>query len=92
MTRSSIEGVSRNIDVGPAGFHPPSAMELGVTHPESGWGLLYGRYTPQDEVIAEAARQLYTRKNPTIFPGPLYFVDLARGMDCKGAGASETSG
>ncbi len=62
----------RIIDVGPAGFHPPSAMELGVTHPESGGGLLYGRHAPQDDVIAEAARQLYTRKNPTIFHGPLY--------------------
>ena len=61
----------RVIDVGPAGFHPPSAMELGVTHPESGCGLLYGRHAPQDDVIAESARQLYTRKNPTIFPGPL---------------------
>ncbi len=62
----------RLIDVGPAGFHPPSAMELGVTHPDSGLGLFYGHHAPADDVIAEAARQLYTRKNPTIFPGPLY--------------------
>lgn len=62
----------RVIDVGPAGFHPPSAMELGVTHPDTGFGLFYGHHAPADEVIAEAARQLYTRKNPTIFPGPLY--------------------
>jgi hypothetical protein len=62
----------RVIDIGPAGFHPPSAMELGVTHPDSGFGLLYGQHAQEDEVIAEAARQLYTRKNPTIFPGPLY--------------------
>lgn len=62
----------RIIDVGPAGFHPPSAMELGVTHPESGSGLLYGWHAPQDDVIAESARQFYIRKNPTIFPGPLY--------------------
>ncbi|MBI5315016.1 MAG: 2-oxoglutarate:ferredoxin oxidoreductase [Nitrospirae bacterium] len=62
----------RVIDVGPAGFHPPSAMELGVTHPDSGFGLSYGWHAPADEVIAESARQLYTRKNPTIFPGPLY--------------------
>lgn len=62
----------RVIDVGPAGFHPPSAMELGVTHPDSGFGLLYGRHALEDAVIAESARQLFTRKNPTIFPGPLY--------------------
>ena len=64
--------LERIIDVGPAGFHPPSTMEMGVTHPDSGFGLLYGRHAPEDQVIAEAARQLYSRKNPTIFPGPLY--------------------
>jgi hypothetical protein len=65
---------NRIIDVGPAGFQPPSAMELWVTIPDSGSGkgLLYGRQAPEDDVIAEAARELYTRKNPTIFPGPLY--------------------
>ena len=65
---------NRIIDVGPAGFQPPSAMELWVEIPDSGSGkgLLYGRQAPEDDVIAEAARQLYTRKNPTIFPGPLY--------------------
>ena len=63
--------LERVIDVGSAGFHPPSAMELGVTHPDSGYELLYGRHAQQDEVIAEFARQLLTRKNPTIFPGPL---------------------
>jgi len=62
----------RLIDVGPAGFHPPCAMQLGVTHPDSGFGLSYGDHAPEDEVIAESARQLFTRKNPTIFPGPLY--------------------
>lgn len=50
----------RLIDVGPAGFHPPTAKELGVTIPDSGFGLLYGRHAPQDEVIVESARQLYT--------------------------------
>lgn len=63
---------NRIIDVGPAGFQPPSAMELGVTIPNSGSGLLYGYAATEDDVIAEAARQLFTRKNPTIFPGPLY--------------------
>lgn len=62
----------RLVDVGPAGFHPPSAMQLGVEIPDSGYGLLYGLKAPEDDVIAEAARQLYTRPNPTIFPGPLY--------------------
>jgi hypothetical protein len=72
MSSMSFATSDRLIDVGPAGFHPPSAMELGVTHPDSGFGLYYGHHAPADAVIAEAARQLYTRKNPTIFPGPLY--------------------
>jgi len=64
----------RKIDIGPAGFQPPSAMELWVEIPDSGSGkgLLYGHPAPEEEVIVEAAKQLYTRKNPTIFPGPLY--------------------
>lgn len=74
----------RIINVGPAGFQPPSAMELGVTIPDSGFGLLYGRHAPEDEVIAEAARQLYTRKNPTIFPGPLYLWAWNPGWMAKG--------
>ncbi len=69
---TSAKHNGRVIDVGPAGFHPPSAIQLGVPIPDSGSGLLYGREAPQDDVIAEAAKQLYTRKNPTIFPGPLY--------------------
>tara|TARA_B100001079_G_scaffold194652_1_gene168371 strand:+ start:153 stop:872 length:720 start_codon:yes stop_codon:yes gene_type:complete len=62
----------RIIDVGPAGFLVPSAMSMGVTHPDSGFGLLYGHHAPEDTVLEEMARQLLTRKNPTIFPGPLY--------------------
>lgn len=72
MNVKSHRGAERIIDVGPAGFMVPSAMQLGVEIPDSGYGLLYGRQAPEDEVIAEAARQLFTRKNPTIFPGPLY--------------------
>ena len=71
MSPKESTNPERVIDIGPAGFHPPSAMELGVTHPDLGFGLLYGRHAREDQVIAEAARQLYTRKNPTIFPGPL---------------------
>ena len=72
MSQSGSARHERIIDVGPAGFHLPSAVELGVTHPDSGFGLLYGHHAPEDEVIAESARQLFIRKNPTIFPGPLY--------------------
>lgn len=72
MSVAGRNAAPRIIDVGPVGFQPPCAMERGVTIPDSGQGLLYGRHAPEDEVIVEAARQLYTRKNATIFPGPLY--------------------
>ncbi len=61
-------GQERVVDVGPAGFLVPSAMQLGVEIPASGSGLLYGVKAPEDAVIEEAARQMLTRKNPTIFP------------------------
>jgi hypothetical protein len=70
MSSRTGKSAERLIDVGPTGFHPPWAMQLGVTHPDSGFGLLYGHRAPEDEVIAESARQLFTRKSPTIFPGP----------------------
>jgi hypothetical protein len=70
----------RVIDVGSAGYHPPSAMKLGVTHSESGCG-----FAPQDDVIAELARQLYTWKNRTISPA-LVCLGLASGMDLQRTG------
>lgn len=84
MSPMGLSQRERIIDVGPAGFHPPSAMELGVTHPDSGSGLYYGHHAPADVVIAEAARQLYSRKNPTIFPGPLYLWAWDPGWIAKG--------
>lgn len=84
MSPMGLSQRDRIIDVGPAGFHPPSAMELGVTHPDSGSGLYYGHHAPADVVIAEAARQLYSRKNPTIFPGPLYLWAWDPGWIAKG--------
>jgi len=72
MTSKDKKVEERIIEVGPAGYFAPSAAELGVTHPNSGSGLLYGNEALEDTVIEEAARQFLTRKNPTIFPGPLY--------------------
>ena len=70
MIKSQAIEKNRLIDVGPAGFLPPSAMQLGVQIPPSGSGLLYGNPAVEDVVIEEAARQMLTRNNPTIFPGP----------------------
>ena len=57
---------------GPAGFHPPSAAQLGVALPDPGQGLFYGLLEPNEEtVIEEMARKMLTSPNATIFPGPL---------------------
>jgi hypothetical protein len=77
-------GQERIVDVGPAGFLVPSAMQLGVEIPGSGFGLLYGVKAPEDAVIEEAARQMFTRKNPTIFPGPLYMWAWEKDWIAKG--------
>lgn len=57
---------------GPAGFHPPSAAQLGVSLPDPGQGLYYGLLEPnEDKVIEEMARKMLTSPNATLFPGPL---------------------
>lgn len=61
----------RIIVPGPAGFHPPSAAQLGVALPDPGEGLLYGKLSPEERVMEEVAKQMLTRPNATIFPGPL---------------------
>jgi hypothetical protein len=61
----------RIIVPGPAGFHPPSAAQLGVALPDPGQGLLYGRLASEEQVMEEVARMMLTRPNATIFPGPL---------------------
>src|SRR5438093_1581704 len=62
----------RIIVPGPAGFHPPSAAQLGVSLPDPGRGHLYGLQEPDDEKVMEViARKMLTSPNATIFPGPL---------------------
>jgi hypothetical protein len=61
----------RIIVPGPAGFMPPSAAQLGVELPPSGVGIAYGHHVPEDLAIAEVARQMLTKPNATIFPGPM---------------------
>ncbi len=57
---------------GPAGFHPPSAAQLGVELPDPGQGLMYGHLEKNEEkVMEEMARKMLTLPNATIFPGPL---------------------
>jgi hypothetical protein len=61
----------RIIVPGPAGFMPPSAAQLGVELPPSEVGIAYGHHVPEDLVIEEIARQMLTKPNATIFPGPM---------------------
>lgn len=62
----------RIIVPGPAGFHPPSAAQLGVMLPDPGQGLYYGLLEPNEEkVMEEVARVMLTSPNATIFPGPM---------------------
>ena len=56
---------------GPQGFHPPSAAELGVLTPDEGYGLKFGHVVEEERAMEAMARTMFTRKNPTIFPGPL---------------------
>ena len=56
---------------GPAGYIPtPPAFE-GVELPPPGKALLYGKIVDEEIAMREAAKAMLTRKNPTIFPGPL---------------------
>jgi len=62
----------RIIVPGPAGFHPPSAAQLGVQLPDPGQGLMYGILEPNEEaVMEEMARKMLTSPNATLFPGPM---------------------
>lgn len=72
MSKTDVTDQEEKIIIpGPAGFHPPSAAQLGVLPPNSGFGLRYGREVPEEEVMEELARVMLTSRNATIFPGPL---------------------
>jgi hypothetical protein len=61
------------LDLGPIGLLPPSAAALGIFQPEKGSGmdLVEGEHVPTDEAITKAAHEILTRRNPTLFPGPM---------------------
>ncbi len=56
---------------GPEGILPPAATVMGVCLPEEGEGLLHGRIVSEEEAMRSAAIAMLTRRNPTLFPGPL---------------------
>ena len=61
------------LEVGPIGLLPPSAARMGIFQPEQGSGmeLVEGEHVPTDEAIDKAAREILSRRNPTLFPGPM---------------------
>lgn len=61
------------LELGPIGLLPPSAASMGIFQPEAGSGyqLVEGEHVKEDEAIDILARELLTRRNPTLFPGPL---------------------
>ena len=61
------------LDIGPIGLLPPSAAKMGIFQPDKGTGmdLVEGEHVPTDKAIEKAAHELLTRRNPTLFPGPM---------------------
>ncbi len=61
------------LELGPAGFLPPSAASMGIFQPEKGSPnqLVEGEHVPEDKALEILAHELLTRRNPTLFPGPM---------------------
>ncbi len=56
---------------GPEGILPPAAALMGVVPPPPGMGLVEGDALPEEKVMEVIAEKILTRRNPTLFPGPL---------------------
>lgn len=56
---------------GPEGLLPPAAAVMGIRLPEEGEGLVEGRIVDEDKAMEASAIAMLTRKNPTLFPGPM---------------------
>jgi hypothetical protein len=67
----SVKNAPYAVVPGPWGLLPPSASVMGVVLPEEGEGLLEGAIVSEDVSMEAAAIAMLTRKNPTLFPGPL---------------------
>jgi len=61
------------LELGPAGFLPPSAASMGIFQPEKGTNmqLVEGEHVPEEKALETLAHKLLTRRNPTLFPGPM---------------------
>ena len=70
MTKSTSEPIYQVVP-GPEGLLPPAAAIMGIRLPEEGEGLIEGRIVTENEALEAAAIAMLTRKNPTLFPGPM---------------------
>jgi len=61
------------LEVGPIGLLPPSAANMGIFQPESGSGmqLVEGEHVSEEKALEVMAYEMLTRRNPTLFPGPM---------------------
>ncbi|QPJ66034.1 MAG: 2-oxoglutarate:ferredoxin oxidoreductase [Candidatus Nitrohelix vancouverensis] len=61
------------IEIGPIGLLPPSAASMGIFQPEKGSGLelVEGEHMAEDKAYEKFAVEMLTRRNPTLFPGPM---------------------
>jgi len=50
---TTLDTRERIIVPGPAGFHPPSAAQLGVALPDPGQGLYYGLLELNEDKVIE---------------------------------------
>ncbi len=67
--------MSNKLTVGPAGYMPKSASSMGVEIAPEGKALLYGNIVDEEVAMRDAAKELLTKENPTIFPGPQILWD-----------------
>jgi len=77
------------ITTGPAGLLPPAAACCGIVLPEKGQGLVEGRLVSEEAALEVMAQELLSRKNPTIFPGPLVLWAWKEGVSEKAASVLE---
>lgn len=84
-----MNGNGYRVVPGPLGLLPPAAACCGVVLPERGQGLVEGTLMTQQDTLEVMARELLTRQNPTIFPGPLVLWAWREGVAEKAASVLE---
>ncbi|MBT9155590.1 MAG: hypothetical protein DDT37_00557 [Firmicutes bacterium] len=84
-----MNGNEYRVKPGPEGLLPPAAACCGVVLSEKGQGLVEGALKSENDTLRVMARELLTRQNPTIFPGPLVLWAWREGVADKAASVLE---